>query len=88
MLREVALFKGNASGYLVLAHIRVTKNLFPFFDFGKGPTMSIITLEKGSSNAGIGLRGTGGITWFGFPTLWQRSHVLQYFVTSDVTPGQ
>jgi len=49
--------------------MRVSKNLFPLFVLGRGPTQSMITLEKGSSNAGIGLRGAGGITWLGLPTL-------------------
>ena len=49
------------------AHIIVSKYWFLLFVFGNGPTQSIITQEKGSSNAGMGIRGAFGI--FGLVSL-------------------
>jgi len=57
----VMLCKGIASGYLVLEHIIVNKNLFPFLVLGRGPTQSIITLENGSLVIGMGFNGADGI---------------------------
>jgi hypothetical protein len=52
---------GIASGKRVEVHI------IAFF-FGSSPTQSISIRLNGSSNAGIGKRGAGGIFWFGLPT--------------------
>ena len=51
---------GIASGNLVDAHIIVNKYSCPDFVLGSGPTQSTIILLKGSSKAGIGLRGALG----------------------------
>ena len=68
---EVIVRKGIASGNLVAAHMMVSTNWLPVFDLGSGPTQSTITWENGSSMTGIGQRGAGGMTWFGFPVTWQ-----------------
>ena len=54
MVLALMFLKGIASGNLVEAHIIVSRNLFPDLVFGNGPTQSIMTLLKGSLNAGIG----------------------------------
>lgn len=69
--QDVILQSGIASGYLVAEHIIVNKNGLPDLVFGKGPTQSTITCSKGSPMTGIGIKGAGGITWFGFPAYWQ-----------------
>lgn len=68
MVLVVVLRKGLASGYFVLEHIMVNKNLFPFLVLGRGPTQSIITLENGSLVIGMGFNGADGIFRFGLPT--------------------
>ena len=68
MVGAFMLRSGIASGNQVDAHIIVSKYWFPLFVFGNGPTQSIITREKGSSNAGMGISGAFGIFWFGLPT--------------------
>ena len=55
---------GNASGYLVLAHMSVSRYWFPPLVFGSGPTQSIMTRENGSPKAGMGFNGAdGGSDW-------------------------
>jgi len=53
--------KGIASGNRVEVHIIVKRYLFPAHVLGKRPTQSTIIRLKGSSIAGIGVKGaTGG----------------------------
>ena len=59
---------GMALGKQVDVHIIVSKNRFPPFVFGKTPTQSVITQEKGSLNAGMDISGALGIFWLGFLT--------------------
>jgi len=79
---------GIASGKRVDVHMIVNKYAFPVLVFGKGPTQSIRTLLKGSSKAGIGRSGAGGIFWLGLPTTWHIWHDLQYSATSFRSLGQ
>ena len=53
--------RGIASGNLVEAHMIVSRYWFPVLVFGNGPTQSMMIWLKGSSTAGIGLRGATGI---------------------------
>ena len=68
MVGAFMLRSGMASGNRVDAHIIVSKYWFPLFVFGNGPTQYIITREKDSSHAGMGINGAFGIFRFGFPT--------------------
>ena len=73
MVGALMFRSGIASGKRVEAHIIVSKYWFPLFVFGNGPTQSIITREKGSSNAGMGIRGALGIS-FGLVSLHADTH--------------
>jgi len=55
----------------------VSKYWLPNLAFGNGPTQSINTLLKGSSTAGMGLKGALGGCRLGLPTIWQVWHTLQ-----------
>lgn len=81
------LCKGIASGYLVLEHIIVNKNLFPVLVLGRGPTQSLITLENGSLVIGMGFNGADGIFRFGLPTSWHSLHEPQNSLTSLLILG-
>ena len=67
LMTAVMLVKGMASGNLDEAHIMVKRYWFLDLIFGKGPTQSIISLQNGSSNAGMSLRRAAGIFWLWFP---------------------
>ena len=62
-------YEGMASGNLVKAHMIVSRYWLPVLVFGNGPTQSISTWLNGSSKAGIGSSGAGGILWLGFPVI-------------------
>ena len=61
MVLTLIFLKGIAFGNLLEGHITVSRNSFPDFVFDNGPTQSIITLLKGSSNADIGCKEARGI---------------------------
>ena len=63
------LVRSMASENLMEAHIMAKRYWFLDLVFGKGLTQSTITSVNGFSNAGLSLRGTTGIFWFGFPTI-------------------
>ena len=50
-------------------------------------TMSIRTLVKGGSTAGIGCRGATGGVWLGLPTIWQVWQLFNNSATSPPMPG-
>ena len=58
--------RGMASGNLVEVHMIVSRYWLPVLVFGNGPTQSRL---NGSSKAGIGSSGAGGILLLGFPVI-------------------
>ena len=88
MVFDLIFLDGIASGKRVESHMIVKRYSQPDLVLGSGPTQSIITLLKGSSNAGIGCKWALGIVWLGFPTIWQVWQDLQYLDTSALRPGQ
>ena len=77
MFWDDIVLKDTASGNLVVVHIIVNIYWFPVFVRGNGPMQSMMILLNGSSTAGIGCRGAGGMFSLGFPTHWQISHAVQ-----------
>lgn len=85
----VELNSGNntASGNFVAGQMSVSKYLLPAAVTGKGPTMSITNLRKGSPIKGTSTKGALSRS-FGRPVLWQTLQERTQFSESLKHIGQ